>query len=186
MQQISNPESLLHRFNCGNVKSLSQPGIRQSLLDFHKKWYSSNIMTLTVLSRHPVTDLEKWVSEKFSPVVNTNVVVPDLGAPAPYPEEKRAKLVKFVPVQDKDVLSLYWILPYVQKDLKTQPLNYFSHLFGHEGENSLLSYLVSEGLALELCASADHELWSFSSFQIDITLTKKGLENYERVIEAVF
>jgi insulysin len=61
-----------------------------------------------------------------------------------------------------------------------------SHLFGHEGENSLLSYLISEGLALELSSSFDHELWSFSTFNVDITLTKKGLENYEKVIESVF
>jgi insulysin len=59
-------------------------------------------------------------------------------------------------------------------------------LFGHEGENSLLSYLISEGLALELSSSCDHELWSFSTFSVDITLTKKGLENHEKVIEALF
>jgi insulysin len=49
-----------------------------------------------------------------------------------------------------------------------------------------LSYLISEGLALELSSGYDHELWNFSNFYIDITLTKKGLENYEKVIEAVF
>ena len=65
-------------------------------------------------------------------------------------------------------------------------MRYHSHLFGHEGENSLLSWLISEGLALELCASSDHNLWSTTNFDVDITLTKKGLAEYERVIEAVF
>jgi insulysin len=50
-------------------------------------------------------------------------------------------------------------------------LGYYSFLFGHEGENSLLSYLKSEGLANELSAGGDHELWSFSSFYVDISLT---------------
>jgi secreted Zn-dependent insulinase-like peptidase len=45
---------------------------------------------------------------------------------------------------------------------------------------------VSEGLALELSAGGGHELWSFSTFSIEIMLTKKGVENYESVIEAVF
>jgi insulysin len=61
-----------------------------------------------------------------------------------------------------------------------------SHLFGHEGENSLLSYLISEGLALELSAGGDHELHSFSTFAIEVMLTKKGVENYEKVVEAIF
>jgi insulysin len=59
-------------------------------------------------------------------------------------------------------------------------------LIGHEGENSLLSYLISEGLALELSAGGDHEMSSFSTFEVNITLTGKGMENYESVIEAVF
>ena len=143
-------------------------------------------MTLTLSSKHSIEDLEKWASEKFSPVVNKDVEVPDLGAPAPYPKEKCGQLIKYVPVKEKDIITLYWILPYVQKEHNSQPLSYFSHLFGHEGENSLLSYLISEGLALELMAGGDHELWAFSTFMVEITLTKKGLDNYEKVVEAVF
>lgn len=86
MQRISNKDSLLNRFNCGNLKSLSQPGMRESLLAFHKKWYSSNIMTLTISSRHPIEDLENWVKSKFSSVENKQVIVPNLGEPAPFPE----------------------------------------------------------------------------------------------------
>lgn len=65
-------------------------------------------------------------------------------------------------------------------------MKYHSHLFGHEGENSLLSYLIAEGLALELTSGYDHELWNFSNFYVDITLTRKGLENVDKVTEAVF
>ena len=96
------------------------------------------------------------------------------------------KLIKFVPVKDRDILTVFWILPYVQKDFEAQPLGYYAFLFGHEGENSLLSYLKREGLANELGSGGDHELWSYSNFYIDIYLTKKGLDNYERVLEAVF
>jgi insulysin len=92
-----------------------------------------------------------------------------------------------VPVKDKDVLSVFWpSLPYSQHHYKEQPLKYFSHLLGHEGPNSLLSYLKREGLAMELSAYHDHDIWSVSTFAIDVTLTKKGLEQYERVISAVF
>lgn len=73
---------------------------------------------------------------------------------------------------------MYWVLPDCHAEFKTRPLSYFTHLFGHEGENSLLSYLKKEGLAMELCAGDDHELDVFSDFYIDITLTKKGLAEY--------
>lgn len=143
-------------------------------------------MNLTIVGRHEIDQLEQWVTDKFSPIENKNVVIPDLGTPNPFPKENLGKFVKFVPVKDKDILTLLWILPYIQSDIKAQPLGYFAFLFGHEGKNSLLSYLKSEGLANELSAGGDHELWSYSNFYIDISLTKKGLQNYEQVIEAVF
>jgi len=67
------------------MESLSQPGIRESLLNFHKRWYSSNIMNLTISSRHEIERLEDWVVSKFSEVQNKDVVLPDLGDPIPYP-----------------------------------------------------------------------------------------------------
>jgi insulysin len=76
--------------------------------------------------------------------------------------------------------------PYSQPEYRSQPLKYLQHLFGHEGKNSLLSYLKQEGLALELSSYSDHDLWAISSFYVDITLTKKGLVEYERVISSVF
>ena len=60
------------------------------------------------------------------------------------------------------------------------------HLFGHEGENSLMSYLKKEGLASSLGSTAGHDLWSSSNMSIEVTLTDKGLENYEKVITSVF
>jgi insulysin len=49
-------------------------------------------------------------------------------------------------------------------------------LFGHEGENSLLSYLKKEGQAMNLTAGCDHEQGVFSNFYISIGLTQKGLK----------
>ena len=91
-----------------------------------------------------------------------------------------------MPVKDEHKLSIYWILPYLQDDIAGAPLNYYSHLIGHEGENSLLSYLKDQGWALELSAGGDHELWGFSTMEVNIKLTKLGLENYSLVIEATY
>jgi insulysin len=59
-------------------------------------------------------------------------------------------------------------------------------LIGHEGKNSLLSYLKAEDLAVELCTDLDHNMSSLTFLEIEITLTKHGLQNYERVAEAAF
>ena len=91
-----------------------------------------------------------------------------------------------MPVKDKDILYVTFILPYAGKAHTTKPLNYFSATVGHEGKGSLLSYLKDKNLALELSASSDHTLDSFSQFEVQITLTAHGFENYEHVLNATF
>ena len=49
---VANEESQLYRFGTGNLETLKQEGIRESLLDFHRQWYSSNIMSLVLISKH--------------------------------------------------------------------------------------------------------------------------------------
>ena len=63
---------------------------------------------------------------------------------------------------------------------------YQSHVIGHESKHSLLSALISEDLATEVVTHFDHEIDSFSYFDIEITLTDKGFDNYTRVVEIVW
>ena len=65
----------MNRFGTGNFDTLKKESIRDELLEFHKKWYSSNIMNLCVYSNHSIEELEKLVHENFSPIINKNVVV---------------------------------------------------------------------------------------------------------------
>ena len=104
----------------------------------------------------------------------------------PFDETNKGIEASFKPIKDKDQIEFYWTLPNYRSEYMSNPLSYFSHLIGHEGENSLLSYLKQSGYAMELCAGGDHELDCFSDFTITITLTKLGLENTDKVYNAVF
>jgi len=186
-QTLAYEDSLLNRFNCGNIETLKQEGVRDVLMNFHKTWYSSNIMKLTVSGKHSMEQLEEWAVKMFSDVENKNVVVPDLSKPRmPYDKDNLGVIQRMNPVLDKDKLIITWVLPYCEAEYKSQPLRYMSHLFGHEGENSILSYLTKEGYAMDLSAGEEHEMGIFSDFTLMVTLTKKGLENYEKVAQTVF
>ena len=149
--KTSNPESAMNRFMCGSLESLKKEGIRDNLLNFHKKYYSSNIMHLVVTGKHTIAQLEQWVVSKFNPVVNKNVVPPDYSVPKlPFDVSNLGQIAHWRPIKDKNSLELYYCLPYVEKQYTTKPLHYFSHLMGHEGENSILSYLKKEDLAVDI------------------------------------
>jgi len=171
-QALSNPEGNYNRFDCGNLKSLSDPKIREALLDFHKKWYSANIMTLVICGKYDLETMEQWVTSRFSAIVNKDVVVPDLGVPKPFPAECLGKVVKYVPVKDKNILTLFFSLTFLGQEHKTQPYRYFSKIIGDEGQHSLTSYLKDLNLALSLNAGVDHSMDCMSMFEIEVELTQ--------------
>lgn len=78
-----------------------------------------------------------------------------------------------------------WVVEYMEPKYKSNPLSYVSSLIGHEGENSLFSLLKDEGLALELTSWDWSMMNLFTFFFVTVTLTKKGLEEYTRVINYV-
>lgn len=50
LKDISHPESMIHKNTFGNLKLLNHTGLREALFEFHKKWYSANIMKLVLSS----------------------------------------------------------------------------------------------------------------------------------------
>jgi len=66
------------------------------------------------------------------------------------------------------------------------PGGLISHIIGHEGENSILSWLIKEELALGLSSSSStmfnytdiENKGNFEEFSITVRCTEKGLNEY--------
>ena len=140
-------------------------------------------MTLVVTGKHSLANLEKWVTEKFGPIVNKHVKLPSFALNS-FRREDLGKLVRFKPVRGHDTISFEWILDFY--DAKQQVLKYFEHILSNGSENSLLSYLISEGLAIGIDCFQDTILNSFQKLTIEISVTSKGIAKYEQVIETTF
>lgn len=65
-----------------------------------------------------------------------------------------------------------WFLPNYEKTYKRNPASLLSHMFGHEGEFSLLSSLMSLGYAESLSSNESDYMGLFTTLTISITLTE--------------
>ncbi len=173
-----------NRFSTGDLTTLQKPNIREELLEFYKKFYSSNIMKLVLYGKENIDDIEKLAFEYFSPIKNQGIKQLKY-TELPFNSQNLAKFYKVKSIKKCDKLELVWYLENLRPFFASNPASYISFLLGHEGENSLLSYLIDEGLALELSSGTGNEMDLFSTIEISIKLTKKGLENYRDVIEIV-
>ena len=88
--------------------------------------------------------------------------------PAAYNEKNLGFLYKVVPVKDQHQMKFIWNLPNLETCFSTQPLAYHAFVLGHEGEGSLLSKLIEEGLATGIASHVDHVLSSFTNFYLNV------------------
>ena len=175
------------KFRMGNIKTLKRDGIVEKLKNFYENYYSANTMGLVVFSPKELDEVEIKVDEIFSKIENKNLAYQGFSKdPFPYKAENMKKLIKVVPVSDVNTLTLLWILPshYPLKH-KKKLLNYYSTLFSHRSEGSILNFLQKEGLATAVSSSkVDNEDY-FSELSLQASLTRKGLKEWKKVVEVI-
>ena len=177
-----NKDSPFNHFGTGNLKTLSIPNIRDRLLEYYKKYYTSEIMNLCVYSNKSLEEQLKLVESLFSLVPKIdNFVMPRYDEIKPYDENNLKYLYKVVPVKDINEIQLEWYLPFCD-DYHTRPTSYLAAAIGHEGPYTLTSSLNKDNLCNELVAGPANYCKTYSSFYVSISLTKKGIENYKEVI----
>ena len=175
-------ESVFNRFSTGNKQTLSIPDIRDRLLVFYKKYYTSEIMNLCVYSKKPMDELVKFVEDLFILVPKLDdYQKPKYDEILPYDETNLKYLYKITPIKNVDQIVFSWFLPFCD-NYYANPLKYLSFVFGHEGPNSLTASLYKDNLCNALVSSYLNNSNTYMSFSIAISLTKKGLDNYKEVI----
>jgi secreted Zn-dependent insulinase-like peptidase len=206
-----NPSHVFSKFGTGNMgtlrKSEADGGLkatRQAVIDLHKKYYRAPLMSLSVIGRESLDELEKMVTgqgEKKSCDFNLvpaleGTVVDDAALPLhyspidkskghPYPGHLLSRIYWLTPLKEQRTLTMRFPLVDFPMVEPSAALNLLSSIIGFEGKGSLLALLKRLGFADALSAGSD-KLRHFSMFEVDIRLTQKGLENAQHVVALVF
>ncbi|CAM9610322.1 unnamed protein product [Scytosiphon promiscuus] len=152
-------------------------------------------MTLAVLGKEPLPELQQAVQHKFSPVPNLgDGLRPSLawiGRVKPFPEGMVCEAFNVVPVDDLRSLGVSWTLTFASLEernifLDTRPDCYIGAVLAHEGPGSLLSYLKGKGWGNELDARCSKVQDDFTEFEIVIDMTPEGLKNRFEILAALF
>lgn len=179
------------KFGSGNYQTLKvipeETGIdvREELIEFHKKWYSSNIMSLAVFGKESLQELENMVLTKFELVANKDITLSSW-PPQPYAENQYATKVSIMPIKDIRALTLSFTSIDLDPFYKSGPEHYLSHLIGHEGKGSILSELRKKGWCNDLSAGHHNISRGFGFFEVTVDLTTDGFENIDEIVLLIF
>jgi insulysin len=188
LQEVMNPAHPYSQFSVGSLESLAdRPGstVRDELLKFYEQYYSANMMRLVVLGPQSLNDLQELVEPMFSPVPNRSLQHDDFEAPL-FEQQRLPMMVEIKPQATQRQLQVSFQVDDYRADYRVKPVAYLGNLVGHEGEGSLLSQLKAEGLAERLSAGAGLGWRGGSLFTVNVSLTARGVENYQRVLQLLF
>ncbi|DBA00232.1 TPA: hypothetical protein N0F65_007876 [Lagenidium giganteum] len=191
-KSLANPAHPFHKFGTGNIETLGhtpkQQGIdvRKALIEFHATYYSASIMKLVIYGKDDLETLGTWARQLFSAIKNTGRSFPTFGDVLPFDDTRLPRQIEVAPVKDLRIIDVSWPMPSLYWLYQTKPSKILSHLMGHEGKGSILSYLKAKKWANGLSAglSRDNEDWAL--FSVKVEATEAGIEHYEGVVVAVY
>ncbi|KAK6059893.1 peptidase M16 inactive domain protein [Cooperia oncophora] len=180
---------------------------REALLNFHKQWYSSNIMSLCIVGSESLDKMESYLGTLGFDAIENKNVKPKEWLESPYGEEQLGRRIEIVPIKDSRSLTIRFPIPDLQEEYKSNPAHYICeflltvvllvnsesfyglhhpHLLGHEGKGSLLSELKRLGWVSSLSAGESTLAKGMSTFDIHVDLSVDGLNHTEDIVSLVF
>jgi secreted Zn-dependent insulinase-like peptidase len=188
LREVVNPQHPFAKFSVGSLDTLAdRPGhpVRADLLSFYQRNYSANLMTLVVLGRESLDQLQAMVTPRFSAVPDherdIEPVTTPLFAPAALPE-----LVRIQPVQQQRTLAFAWPIGDQRDDYRGKSLEYIGNILGHEGKGSLLSALKQRGWAQALSAGRSFDYHGGALFNVNVELTEAGVAHTDEIARLLF
>ena len=162
--------------------------IREELLAFYREYYSANLMTLAVLGRESLDELQALVEQNvFTGAQSQRRESPTWTVPL-YPPDSLPMQVNIQPVASERELQLSF--PTARGFRPPLPAQVacimWATWWDTKGEGSLLSLLKQEGWAEALAAGGGLSYRGGSAFYISITLTEAGMQQREQVLAKVF
>lgn len=188
IKQVQNPEHPSSKFATGSLETLKdseQQSLRDALITFYKTHYSANIMSLVVLGKEPLSELQSWVDPLFKAIPNHNASPLETDQPLFSAGQLPADM-HIEPIKDNKQLSLSFPIPSMRAHSQQKPANYLAFYFGHEGEGSLLSYFKQKNWADSLSAGLSADNKDSAVISINIALSDEGFQHIDDITGAIF
>ena len=192
MKKVGNPDSKLFQDGFANIDAskIDVKALREQLLEFHRRFYSANIMTLAVISDDEFRSTRKMIESRFSGVPNKMVERSFFNSTSSY-------LVPFGPEVFKQVFyiegftepSKMTIVFQTTSDLsdsRFHPLDFFSYFLNYFSENSLKQVLIKKNLITSFSDTIALQDYVNALYIVSFTLTAHGLNHATEILREFY
>ncbi|MDF3014387.1 MAG: peptidase (pitrilysin) family, partial [Cellvibrio sp.] len=185
----ANPENPSAKFNIGNLDTLQdKPGsvLQDELKAFYERYYSANIMKLTLVGKQSLPELKILAEKHFASIPNKNVTLPEITVQG-LTKAEMGKSIHYKPIKDLKVLYVDFPVKSNKHQWRLKPNEYVRNLITSEEQGTLGEQLRSKGLVKMVTADIDAESYGPDGFlRVQAELTDAGLQQQDEILAAIF
>lgn len=181
-------------FDYGNLVTLKDEITDDELFgavrEFLKKFVANN-MYLSIQSKRTLDEMQELVAKTFSDIKSGDVVArtPQTVAEI-FKLQFHTKMYFLKPKKEAKILFLTWYSDPLYKHYKCNPLEYLKAILRNQGEGGIVNYLRERKLALTIVLDTDSQSFEsnsmFTLLKVKVQLTEFGLQNVDKILEAIF
>ncbi|KAL6262207.1 hypothetical protein P5V15_007303 [Pogonomyrmex californicus] len=182
--QSTHPYSNSTLCNSDILKQMSLRKIRKNILNFVEKYYSSNLMTLYVVSGYPLHLLENITIEAFCQIQNRNIIFP-IVYKDPFKNYFCTQWDVYTDFSDK-YLKLLFPLPNWNRDSWFLAIKLISYFLESDDACTLRNELEFTQLSSHIHTHRHYEARTLNFFEVLIKLTPRGILHIMRIVTLFF
>ncbi|PIA12701.1 hypothetical protein COEREDRAFT_12337 [Coemansia reversa NRRL 1564] len=182
----ANPDDALglaHLLEHVLLKESSKYPIDESFKEFIPK-HSGSSNEFTGAYSYSLDELTEMAVSSFSAVESKDIIKPTF-VDHPLTKNELGKVIHFETLSNINEICLIFPLPDIRAHNRSRLTEYIRWPLNHEGPGSLTQYLRLKGLATYAVAViSSYE--GYSLLNLSISVTPKGLKQYDQVVSAIF
>jgi len=175
--------SPISKFATGTEETLNIKNIRNIIIDFYNKYYSSNIMKLVVYySGHNKDSIINKIKSCFNNIINKKVIINRNTL------DKHLitnKIVNILPINDINVYTFLFELDINTNIINYNLLSYIYYLLSHKGKNTLCNYLKKNAIIMNITINTAYRLDNKCIYKITFNLYDNDV-NLNELIKLFF
>lgn len=192
LKAIGNPQSKIYSDGFANIdaEKWNFEELHEQIVDFHKTYYSANIMTLTIISERKFLEVKELVESNFASIQNNNVKRPLFNDPGSavlaLEKESLGKVYYLQGFTEPTHFSMVFQLKSELDNPTFHPLQFFNMFLGYFSENSFRETLIKEGLITALSSDIVMQDYVNALYMVNFSLTSHGKKNISKIIKHFF
>lgn len=186
---LANPENPRAKFSIGNLETLTDKKgskLHDEMLAFYNRYYSANIMRLTLVGKQSLPELKALAEKHFAVIPNHNVKVPEIDVPG-LTKQQYAKTIHYKPIKEFKELFVDFPIKSTKSQWRLKQGEYVHNLITSEETGTLGELLRRQGLVQMVSAELVSDAYGPDGYlRINAELTDLGLQKEDEIIAAIF